>query len=82
MNISIAIKNVERVLSNSPDIVSDETIESVEFAIKAMEKQEPMKPVKIDREHFITDNCRMCEKTIVIENAYCPSCGQAIDWED
>ena len=82
MKIDDAIRKVESIFSDSPNIVSDEDNESVEFALEAMEKQDPMKPMKTDREHFITDNCRMCEKTIVIENAYCPSCGQAIDWED
>ena len=44
MKISNAIRNVESIFSNSPDIVSDEAIESVEIALEAMQKQDPMKP--------------------------------------
>jgi hypothetical protein len=78
MKISIAIKNVERVFSNSPDIVSDETIESVELAIEAMEKQDPMKPLVINCEC----TCQMCDVTIAEKDEYCWKCGQKLDWED
>lgn len=85
MEISIAIKNVERVFSNSPDIVSDEDIESVEFAIEAMEKQEPMKPYKYRTEGDMSQDvyeCIECETVIFRNDKYCRHCGQKVDWEE
>ncbi len=77
MKISNAIRNVERIFSNSPDIVSDEAIESVEIAIEAMQKQDPMTPMSNQGEY----NCPMCELTIAEGDEYCWHCGQKLDWE-
>lgn len=77
------IKQCKEFVEENPTYYGLElSVSDVKLIVEALEKQIPKKPMKIDREHFITDNCRMCEKTMVIENAYCPSCGQAIDWED
>ncbi len=85
MKISNAIRNVERVFSNSPDIVSDETIESVEFALEAMNKQDPMKPVLKGKNLY----CPNCDQWLLWDDAipnegdnYCGICGQKLDWED
>lgn len=82
MKISIAIKNVESVFSDSPDIVSDETIESVELAIEAMEKQDPMKPDRLCG--FSCRNCsgKLARQTDLVRQKYCHHCGQKLDWED
>ena len=78
MNISNAIRNVERVFMNFPDIASEEDIESFEIAVEAMNKQDPMKPVN--------DRCKCGEdvRNWTGDEAfnYCPNCGQAIDWEE
>ena len=82
MKISIAIKNVESVFSDSPDIVSDEKIESVELAIEAMEKQDPMKPDRLDG--FRCRNCsgKLARQTDLVGQKYCHHCGQKLDWEE
>ena len=75
MKISNAIRNVESVFSNSPDIVSDEVIESVEFALAAMEKQDPMK--------VYGDYSCVCGHDLGLDRptpSYCPQCGQKLDW--
>ena len=82
MKISNAIRNVEGVFSNSPDIVSDETIESVEFALEAMNKQDPMKPTPERTRYGMVYDCNVCNCGLEPHNNYCPSCGQKIDWED
>ena len=77
MKISNAIGNVERVFMNFPDIASEETIESFEIAVAAMEKQDPMK-VHGD------DSC-VCGHDLGLDKPtpnYCPQCGQAIDWSE
>ena len=58
------------------------TLDEVEMVMGVLEKQIPKKPIKIDREHLITDNCRVCERAVVVGNLYCPYCGQGIDWGD
>ena len=94
MKISNAIRNVERVFINFPDIASEETIESFEFAIAAMEKQDPMKPVIeqgapsyyggawICRDYC---GCPKCGEEVGRGDDkanYCPECGQKIDWTE
>ena len=82
MKISNAIRNVERIFSNSPDIVSDETIESVEIAIAAMQKQDPMKPTYDHR--YAGMGCSVCGTKVggwEERPDYCPNCGQKLDWE-
>ena len=83
MKISNAIRNVERIFSNSPDIVSDEAIESVEIALEAMQKQDPTKPTYDHR--YAELGCAFCGNLVSgweeLPN-YCPQCGQAIDWSE
>ena len=82
MKIDDAIRKVESIFSDSPNIVSDEDNESVEFAIKAMEKQEPMKPNRLDG--FRCRNCsgKLARQTDLVRQKYCHHCGQKLDWED
>ena len=83
MNISNAIRNVERVFMNFPDIASEEDIESFEIAVNALKKQKPMK-VGVTHYHdgSIEESCRACYEIVTEAMNYCPYCGQAIDWED
>ena len=83
MKISNAIRNVELVFMNFPDIASEETIESFEIAVAAMNKQDPMKPTYDHR--YAETGCAFCGNMIggwEERPNYCPNCGQAIDWED
>ena len=83
MKISDAIRNVKLVFMNFPDIASEETIESFEIAVAAMEKQDPMKPTYDHR--YAEMGCAFCGNMIGGREErpnYCPNCGQAIDWSD
>ena len=64
--------------------------EAFSMAIKALEKQIPMKPYHISQ---VDDNdnanveCQMCHATAdyavnVIKRGYCWKCGQLLDWSD
>lgn len=77
MKISNAIRNVERIFMNFPDIVSEEDIESFEIAVSAMEKQDPMKPVDKETEYA----CGQCDTHVAYKDDYCWHCGQKLDWE-
>ena len=82
MKISNAIRNVERVFVNFPDIASEEDIESFEIAVEAMKKQDPMK-LEIDGKFDLL--CAGCGSVLDFkgyDGDYCPNCGQRIDWED
>ena len=83
MKISDAIRNVELVFMNFPDIASEETIESFEIAVAAMNKQDPMKPTYDHR--YAEMGCAFCGNMIggcEERPNYCPNCGQAIDWSE
>ena len=83
MKISDAIRNVELVFMNFPDIASEETIESFEIAVAAMEKQDPMYArVPAWFHHSMNCACPACGETMEPEHNYCPNCGQAIDWSE
>lgn len=51
--------------------------EGLELAVKALEKQIPMKPI-IDSENI----CPYCGITINEGDEYCFDCGQKIDWSE
>ena len=81
MKIGDAIRKVERVFMNFPDIASEEDIESFEIAVASMGKQDPMKPTYDHR--YAEMGCSVCGSMISgweERPSYCPQCGQAIDW--
>ena len=78
MKISDAIRNVELVFINFPGIASEETIESFEIAVEAMNKQDPMYAGVLK----MNCDCPACGETMEYEHNYCPECGQKLDWED
>ena len=95
MKISDAIRSVERVFINFPDIATDEVIQSFGIAIYSMEKQVPMKVVGrkniYPNEYGVTMveiKCPNCESFIEFESLrcyepeYCDECGQKLNWED
>ena len=78
MKISNAIRKVESIFSDSPNIVSDEDNESVEFALKAMEKEDPMYAGVLK----MNCDCPACGETMEYEHNYCPECGQRLKWTE
>ena len=61
-------------------------IEAIRLAKEVFDKQDPIKPVK---EIFGNYDCPVCNASVEFSgvNTYfkhglCPSCGQAIDWEE
>lgn len=60
------------------------SVEEMEIAIKALEKQIPKKPIEARR--WLYDNgliCPVCSCSIYkLSFSYCPNCGQKIDWEE
>lgn len=81
MDISNAIRNVERVFMNYPGIASEEDIESFEIAVEALAKQ---KPIRINAEYeydgSLELSCGICGCEIYEKMNFCPNCGQRIDW--
>lgn len=56
---------------------------AMEMAIKALEKEIPMKPFLYDSEFLHFGNCPRCQKST---NGYddwkiCKNCGQKLDWD-
>ena len=50
--------------------------EALGVALKALEKQTPMKPILLDDEDLI---CPVCDADVEWKR-YCENCGQKIDW--
>ena len=59
-----------------------DSIESMEMAINALEKQIPNKPKERDCIGFNTLVCPVCKGALYLYEPYCDNCGQAIDWSD
>lgn len=67
------------------------TVEEMEIAISALEKQIPKKPYK-RKEHKQNDYyCAVCRyylgdemelKFVGLQPKFCPNCGQALDWRE
>ena len=78
MKISDAIRNVELVFMNFPDIASEETVDSFEIAVAAMEKQDPMYAGVLK----MNCDCPACGETMEYEHNHCPECGQRLKWTE
>lgn len=74
-----AIRDIKRQLweINSEDADITLSTESLKMAIKALEKQIPMKPIvgKLFAE------CPICRNDEIFNEMYCSHCGQKLDWE-
>ena len=58
-----------------------DSIEAMEIAINALEKQIPKKPIFSEDKQFAL--CPFCDmKGLTDKQEYCDDCGQAIDWSD
>lgn len=85
MDIKEVIYDLEYLISNNCTYTQIiDYVEEIEFAIKALEKQIPKKP--IDDGAFCL--CPICntefnsELHYEYEIKFCPYCGQALDWSD
>ena len=54
--------------------------DTLEMAIKALEKQIPKKP-KIDN-RYIMYICPYCNDFVKVSHNYCQNCGQKLDWSE
>ena len=78
-----AIDNLEYLISEDCTDSQFDFVDEVKFAIEALEKQIPKKPIKSDREIRYCEvwKCPKCGfewSGRVVD--YCYKCGQAIDW--
>lgn len=83
---------IECLKSNKPTSGYVMLQESIDMAIKALEKQIPKKPT-YDGDGYAPDGtfvwdewiCPCCETRYEVdydEHDFCPNCGQKIDWSD
>ena len=59
-----------------------DSIESMEIAINALEKQIAKKPKERDCIGFNTLVCPVCKDVLYLFEPYCDNCGQKLDWSD
>lgn len=79
MNIEAAIKNLNAMKKNYDQRDKKSIpIQTIDMAIEALEKQIPKEPIKLKAMTY--KRCPVCKNNV--ENLYCPSCGQNIDWEE
>ena len=82
MNNREAMENIKQMKG----VVSAEWIkESLEIALKAMMKDEPVKPIGKEHDVFGTpewvDHCPNCGKEFLYQATdYCGGCGYKLDW--
>lgn len=69
---------IECLKSNKPTSGYVMLQESIDIAIKALEKQIPKKP--IDR--CMYKECPTCGNVEIEFCKHCPDCGQQLDWSD
>ena len=97
MNTLQAIENLHRLRRKAGEHIDDDLIyvdysAAVNTAIDALKKQTPMRPYRnIVRYPYQSDlevvQCPMCKRRLRTNrmtksgDAFCPDCGQAIDWE-
>lgn len=84
-NLSFMINKIKGEKTDIKQIRRCE-IESLEFAISALEKQIPKKVRDIGMNQSIgtkIGSCPMCDGRPLREcdSEYCPDCGQKLDWE-
>ena len=68
-------------------IIPQKRAEALDVAIKALEKQIPKKPSEMQPANKLTNGyygCPICKNVVGIDDIqddYCPTCGQKLDWE-
>ena len=80
---------IECLKSNKPTSVYVMLQESIDMAIKALEKQIPKKPPVVNRPSIfikvpVCPNCSTSEhyQPLYGKTKYCSNCGQKLDWSD
>lgn len=77
---AIEILTAVKVLHRGTEVVN----EACRMAISALEKQIPMQKTEVHVDEYICPACgaeNSCNQGIV-EDKFCPECGQALDWSD
>ena len=69
---------IECLKSNKPTSGYVMLQESIDMAIKALEKQIPKKPT----DRCMYKECPACGEVEIEFCKYCPSCGQNLDWSE
>lgn len=67
------------------EIMDDNFNEDMKVIKELVDKETPMKPknkYKIDFGVGNCGDCLKCESLVNYQMAYCPGCGQKIDWSD
>lgn len=82
MKVQEVIQNLEYLISDDCTGTQSDYIEEIEFAIKALEKQEPKVPITIRKsKDLIVFECPNCGRESIPRNKPCCWwCGQALDW--
>ena len=67
--------------------LNDRVQQAEDFAIKALEKQIPRKPISCDcRDWYLCPNCLRAIKKRIEDSdhdiKFCPFCGQALNWSE
>lgn len=78
MTTKEAIKHLSHKIAYWKDFLNfadDVSIEALELAVRALQKQEPMKV----REHY---RCPACGNDVVGSGYYCWNCGQHLKWKE
>lgn len=60
---------------------------ALEIAIKAVKKQIPMKPTRIEKGKYVSEiyKCECCKQLVAVVpmvTKYCDNCGQRLYWEE
>ena len=95
MTFEEAVKKISEMLSFAEErgnYYGEHAMPTYKMAIQALEKQIPKKPYVVDDEYKgECCMCSNCDEFIVYKDdcklkqyqkAYCPNCGQALDWSD
>lgn len=92
MTVQEVIENLKYLISDDCTETQKDYVEEIEFAIKALEKQIPIKPIDVCTPVITWGSCPVCEgklnmlggqpNKVFKSNNFCPDCGQALDWSD
>ena len=82
MGIEEVIDNLNYLISGDCTDTQMDYVKEIEFAIEALERQIPKKPVK--NKYWDAYNCPCCDTLFCKTDwiTYCFHCGQKFDWSD
>lgn len=92
MKVQEVIEDLKYLISDDCTDTQKDYVEEIEFAIKALEKQIPIKPIDVCTPVITWGLCPVCKgelnmlsrrpNRVFKSNNFCPDCGQALDWSD